>query len=632
MNGRLFAAAIILTLLGCISSETDKIERFHIQRVIDTGIQVTHWDLTGNTQNLGLKARVKPGLDQEIVLAGADDIWRRAIVISGGRSRDISLDVPEQGKLQFWVLATTSNEKGSDASQMVSVEVIGGKETYIHSFQVSVSCSGDNEWEKIEIPLNTAPGELVCRIKMIDNNSIFSTEDVYILLGSPIFIPDNPIVRPIVILLVIDSLRAGDTGVYGSEAADTPFLDNFSRNCVTYTQALSSSSWTMPAIKNLMSGQYSNRFAREGENLYNIRDPFPVIQEVFSQGNWYTAAVSANHLITVEKGYERGFDVFDSGPSRLWRHGSSTDAYIRVRELLEDNQDKPLFLFIHLMDPHDPYSPVDPFAQICDAPPDSAVREILHSRESGHLNFETPDEQSALTRTEKEYLHDYYRGEIRQTDTVICLLFRLLAELDLLQQSIVIITADHGEEFGEHGYYQHGKTLFEESVRVPLLIKDGAMETAGVLKDGWVSTIDIPVTMSGMAGLLFPVKSEGINIYPPDNVNLEDRMIFTLLHHRTKKQSARSLWRSAYQGSQKIMWTNQMGYRLVNLKTHPREDFGYTVPDYVSVLSNNKFTGWRGMTGLLKDFMDAEFEFQDEKEKHTDHELKQKLRQLGYIK
>jgi len=629
MKNRLFIILVAVLISGCSQSELDPTGQFKIQRVIDNSIQALLRDLSSWTIE---NDQEKMDSHQDIVLAGADDVWRRAKVVSTKHPQEISFKASCSGKLQFWACATSTNNKIIDGNLRVSVDVFDRKNNLQQTFQLSVINNNRSGWEKHEIPLEKCKGDLHCRFSLQNDNPAPS-EETNVLIGSPVFVSNKANTQPVVILMLIDSLRARDTGIYGSSMANTPFLDEFSRHSVIYQQALSSSSWTMPSVRNLMSGQYSNRFSREGENLYEIREPFPVIQEVFSKANWFTAAISANHLITVDKGYERGFDMFDSGPSKLWLHGSSREIYTRTKDLLEENLDKPLFLVLHIMDPHDPYTPYDPFNRFCDPPSDNSVRQILHSKASGHLNFEQSEDDSALTDIEREYLHDYYRGEIRQTDTLVYHIVSILTELNILENSMILLTADHGEEFGEQGYYQHGKTLFEDSVRVPLMIKDFTSESvAAQIKPGWVSTIDIPETLSQMADLTFPIITEGMNIYPPEDIDLKNRSVFTILHHRSHEKSARTLWRSAYSGSKKIMWMNQWGYRFTDVNLYPADNFCLISTDPVSVMKENKFAEWRSLFKSLNEFMEGELVLQDGDEAQVDKKLRQKLRQLGYVK
>jgi len=622
---RLIILLVIFFLLACSSSDLDNSGKSDIVRVFDNHLRFPRWNLADLSAE-DIQNR-KLDLDQNLVIAGADNVWRRAVVLSSEKVQEISLDTVSPGKLQFWVCSTKISNNKLDQNPLVSVKAFNHRDKLLQSFQLTIP-NGESRWEKHEIQLKKS-GRIKCCFALNNKDQKAATE-IKVLIGSPVFVPEESNNRPIVIVLVVDSLRARDTGMYGSANANTPFLDEFSRHSIIYSQALSSSSWTMPSVRNLMSGQYSNRFAREGENLYEIREPFPLIQEIFSEGNWYTAAISANNLINVDKGYERGFDVFDSGPSKLWRHGSSREIYRSIKEILTESGDMPLFMYLHIMDPHDPYTPLEPFVRICDPPPDDSVRQILHSKEAGHLNFSK--NRLALKDIEREYLHDYYCGEIRQMDTLVHLIFKLLEDMQLLQNSMILFTADHGEEFGEHGYYQHGKTLYEDSVRVPFVIKDFTDKvTVGQIKPGWVSTVDIPETLSKMAGLHFSLKTEGMNIYPPANINLADRTIYTILHHRDKEQNAHTIWRAAYSGTRKIMWMNKIGYRCTDLSKYPADNFDLVSPDYDTVFTNSRFSAWRPVSQSLNEFIEGELVLKDHENKEVDKGLRQKLMQLGYV-
>jgi len=586
-------------------------------------------DMAGTLHRAISVSRQLPAAGTEtdsLVLAEVDHVFRRSLVVTSKQRSLFEIDAEGKGSLQFWLAATTG--LSPTMSLTVSMSLNDGSRDIKTEWMFPAGNHDLSRWKKIELPLKKLTGTISGSVIVVAEGDQTTRDNIRVFMGSPVFVPTHQKQNPDVILIVLDSLRARDLGSYGSHKANSPFLDRFSSRTMTYSNALSTSSWTMPAVKNLFSGQYSNRFTREGENLYEIRDPFPVIQEIFAEAGWFTGAISANHLITSEKGYERGFDVFDSGPSELWQYGSSQQFYHRAIELIDQNKDKPFFLYWHIMDPHDPYTPVMPFEKLCESPDKQQVREFLHPRESGHLNFEKPEDRKKLTDLEKEFLHANYRGEIRQVDSLLYMLFQHLSETDLLEDTIVLITADHGEEFGEHGFYQHGKTLFEDSVRVPFFLKAGTDTLPGLISD-WVSTLDIPDTLTTLSGIDFPDCSQGLSIYP--QVPESQRTLYTLLHRRTTDRRGRAVWRSAYRGSEKVMWMNQIGWTCSDLDRYPDENHGFVEPDLQRLLNNPRLSQWHSLASDLNESISQEESYQSDTPQN-DKKLTQKLRQLGYIK
>lgn len=629
------ACFILLFLCGCTFAPEKPDAPIQVQHLIDPDNHHPIWTFragqpsASSRRKTPMKKRLRAdtGDGNSIVRVNCGGIWRRAFVLAEDKSISVKYGQHNNGTLRFWTTWSPSIDSAVKASPQLTIRIATGETHTEHRVTLAAN---RNRWHKIDLPLNAVetPGTVTFCAHSGDARSDF--DDTAVLVGSPVIISGSQLTTPHVIWIVVDSLRARDVGIYGSPAATTPIMDAFSRDAVTFLRAQSTSSWTMPAVKNFMTGRYTNRFAREGEDLYLIKPRVPVIQSNFAHRGWMTAAVTANHLVNPDSGFDRGFGVFDEAPSHDWRHGSTESLYHRTSALLEEYRGMPLFLYVHVMDPHDPYTPVHPFHKMYDPPSDTMVRKVLHSRESGYLNQNYFKDNDPLTATEKAYLHRNYLGEIRQVDTFLHLLLRRLADLELLDSSIVIITADHGEEFGEHGYYQHSKSLYEEAVHVPLILTFPGLETPGALMTQWVTTLDIPETLSDIAGLVFPEDPESCSLHPSDGYIPEDRAVFSILHHRERRNSAHSLWRSVYRNGRKIMWINHEGYCCTNLNRFPNESYYTNAVNYRDFSKDDSLKSWKSLAAELKRFMDSETVFSDA-EPDDYGMLQQKLIQLGYM-
>lgn len=556
------------------------------------------------------------------VLAEYNHCWRRSAVVAPGHPAEFDLGVEFPGKLQFWAAARRDAAQRTGEDMVLKLEIITGAGTMTRDYLI-----GDQaDWVRMEAPATTRQGSVRYRFSL-EGDDPLSADNFCILVGSPAYLETSTSIRPNVILVIVDALRDRDVGLYGSDRADTPFLDSFSRRGITFADAISTTSWTLPSMKNMMSGQYTNAFVPEGENLYSTAGSGQLIQEAFSANGWFTAAIVANRLIDIDKGFDRGFVFFDASASTKWDNGSSEAIYHRISDYLKGSRDKPFFLYAHIMDPHDPYVPIEPFSRICDAPDDSLVRESLRSRETGHLNYETGGAGN-LTATEKEYLHDNYRGEIRQIDSLLYAIYRCLDDYKMADNTILLVTSDHGEEFGEHGYYQHSKTLYQESLRIPMVLGWPGMPGRGSLQDLPVSTIDIPATLSSLAGLGVPAGTAGIPVWPPDAKRLRERTLFAVLQHKLIDRESRKCWRAAYRQSRKLLWNTHSGWTCFDLDRDPDENRYLTAPDYESLKRRDDCADWYGLADELKQFMDAETARTVDAE---DPGLDIKLRQLGYI-
>lgn len=613
-------------LSGCQKPQTEPISSGHLSRAISNDLQLSQVTLKPGQQNQDESP--KANQVDTYALVGINEEWRRALPVRLNENTSFTIDVDAPGIIRLW-LGTDPGNTPLSSSVPFLFQLNDGNKT--SEKKIVKSCKTlSMDWQCVNIPVDLNGIVTVeCAIDSTSAPEIDLGSCFY--MGSPVFIPSKQITpKPDVYLIVLDSLRDRDTGMYGNSHVHTPTLDHLTRHAIQYVNAITSSSWTMPAVKNFMSGQYSNRFTSEGENLYRIRAPFPLIQGVLAESGWFTSAISANHLITVDKGYDRGFDVFDALPSEKWKHGSSELFLKRALKSLDETPDVPTFHYWHIMDPHDPYTPLEPFARECDPPGDSLVRASLHARESGHLNYESADGDGRLTDVEKEYLHDYYTGEIRQVDTLLTILFRRLKEINRYDSSLIIVTSDHGEEFGEHGYYQHGKTLFEEAVRIPLLMKlpyAKSVESVN-LQVPWVSSVDLPQTICHILGETFPACAEGNILFPTPT---EERTVYSMLHRRVKNRQGRVVWRAAFRDTRKLIWTNRHGWTGYNLERFPDEMHQVNVTDYSETQTSPLFESWKLLATDLQGFMNSE-EIDSQDSSQNDKKLTQKLRQLGYIR
>jgi len=309
-----------------------------------------------------------------------------------------------------------------------------------------------------------------------------------------------------VILLSIDALRADHVGYHGYERDTTPFLDEFSERSLRFLNASVTSSHTRESIPSLLTGRYPDTFAEAGFRLTE-----PSIAARLSEAGYRTAGFHSNPYASRAYDFGSGFDKFDDdltfGQHKLVAlaqralnkfvfnkgeyHARAADINDKSLAWLDSLEDEPFFLWNHYMDVHGPYNPPDSYNNFTD--------KTVTSTEAQDLYQKCAKRPSELTNEEKQLLVDLYDGEIRYLDAQLQNFVTELQHRDLLERSLVIITADHGEAFGEHGYYAHPRYLHDELIRVPLTISlpgEGA-ETISTM----VSTVDLVPTILDWAGL-----------------------------------------------------------------------------------------------------------------------------------
>ncbi len=298
---------------------------------------------------------------------------------------------------------------------------------------------------------------------------------------------------PHIFIYLIDTLRADMLGPYGGQPTLTPRMNAFSREAVTYGQARAASTWTLPSVVSLLTGLYPDRHgATEGLLEYNP-DRLRSLQQLLGERGYRTVGISHSFIISPIYAVDAGFDTF------YYRDYLNSSA-LRSQEargllaswLSEQTDDTPCFAYLHTVDPHAPYSP-PPGLREAAGPPrlppqEEGLPEILMAR------------GMAADPAAVAHLRALHEGEVRSTDREFGRFIDLLKWLGLYDQSWVILVGDHGEEFAEHEGFAHGTTLFEEVLRVPLIVRYPGGRWAGARIDRAVSLVDVaPTLLAGLA-------------------------------------------------------------------------------------------------------------------------------------
>jgi arylsulfatase A-like enzyme/uncharacterized membrane protein YbhN (UPF0104 family) len=328
------------------------------------------------------------------------------------------------------------------------------------------------------------------------------------------------------LFIVVDTLRADHLPVYGYSAGKTPALDAFASDAVRFESAFANASWTRPSFASILSGRYvaSHRTMAKSDAL---PDEIVTLPEALRAGGYSTLGVVTNYNIAPFFNFQQGFDAYrylepnfvlganDSAAKLLFVQflrqrietmrarrgrvavGSAYQDAAAVNRALFDALNMrpvaPFFLFAAYMDPHDPYYP-HPYDG-------TAYSRAAHP---------TPE------RAEAPLLRHLYDGEISFWDQHFGALLADLKRRGLYDQLTIIVTADHGEEFQEHGGFWHGTTLYDEAVRVPLLIKLPGNQLHGRVVHHFVQSIDLMPSVLKFAGLPLPPGVQGNDVFAGD--------------------------------------------------------------------------------------------------------------------
>jgi arylsulfatase A-like enzyme len=300
--------------------------------------------------------------------------------------------------------------------------------------------------------------------------------------------PPRP--RPNILFITIDTLRADHLGTYGYKRPTSPRLDQFAQSAVVFEQAHSSASWTLPSLTSLMTSLYSSTHGCW--KIDSRLDPsFHTLAELLRNNDYDTAMVASHTFLSGRYGLQKGFTHVDSRILQVDAIASITSPEISakgvewLREKAAVRDGIPWLLWLHYFDPHDAYLP--------------------------HPGF---SEKFGM----KEEI-DLYDGEIAFTDHYVGQVLDELARLKLADDTIVVVVADHGEEFLDHGNMRHGNTLYEEVVRVPLMIRAPGFHPWRV--EPVVSGVDVMPTLLELAGVAVDYPIEGKSLVPLARGELE---------------------------------------------------------------------------------------------------------------
>jgi arylsulfatase len=312
------------------------------------------------------------------------------------------------------------------------------------------------------------------------------------------------------LLITVDTLRADRLGAYGSTLGLTPVLDNLARQAEVFSAAYAPAPFTLPSICALLTGRFPEELGIT-RNTAALGPDVPTLATRLRERGWRTGAVVSNFALCPAAGLDRGFEEYDctlpelepNRPIPARNAADTTQAALRVLDTLAAGGG-PIFLWVHFMDPHGPYSPPgdlrDRYLEAERRAPD-ARRHLPVSADDRGLGA-IPRYQYEEGQTDAAYYRAGYDGEVRHTDAEVGRLLDGLTRGGLGRDTAIVFTADHGEGLGEDDYwFAHGEYLSEPLVRIPLLVAVPGRRPR--TRDDLVSLVDVaPTVMALFAGPL----------------------------------------------------------------------------------------------------------------------------------
>ena len=290
-----------------------------------------------------------------------------------------------------------------------------------------------------------------------------------------------------VVVVSIDTLRRDHVSVYGYGKRTTPTLESLAQEGIVFEDAVSTAPWTLPAHASLLTSLYPS--AHGAVDLRRaVPEDVPSLPRLLQERGFFTQALVTHLYLSKQYGFGNGFDA------HWYRYDARAEPVTdRAISFLRERGDRDFFLFLHYYDPHWHYDPPPPFDRTFD--PD------YEGQASGvwwELKEETED---SIDPRDLRHILALYDGEILYTDRQLGRLFGAMRKMGLFDKSLVVVTSDHGEEFLEHGGWEHQKTLYEEVLRIPLLMKLPGAEAAGRRVFEQVSLVDVAPTILDELGL-----------------------------------------------------------------------------------------------------------------------------------
>jgi arylsulfatase A-like enzyme len=338
-------------------------------------------------------------------------------------------------------------------------------------------------------------------------------------------------------------------------------MDQLAREGILFERAYAPSSWTLPSVASLFLGQRASEH-QVLQFMLKLPTRSPTLAEVLAGNGYVTAAFVANTAIVRAMGYERGFSEFALLESpelatSILAYLEASEVNARVFAWLDGraSADRPVFLYLHYMDPHPPYRSHAGFtmprqAGVTLSDDDLAMRSVMGSRVEDAAQRRT---FWGVSSQELRRIGDLYDGGVSYVDHQLGLLLAGLEARGVLEDAVVVLTSDHGEELGEHGLFGHGMTLFEPEIRVPLILKLRGgpraarvvrpVETAGIAAT-LLRELDIPVP-PGFTTPHLPLPDRAD--HPPEAVVSEMepiRKVAVGLHRRVRLEGTRKAFKA----------------------------------------------------------------------------------------
>jgi len=428
-----------------------------------------------------------------------------------------------------------------------------------------------------------------------------------------------------ILLITIDALRADHLGCYGYKRNTSPNIDKLARESVLFSWAVSQGAFTAPSIPSIMTAKYpiSHGVMTWGDS---VNSSLVTLAEILKKNGFTTVSISANDFFSSIMGLDRGFDGLSRGVNLP--AGEITRRAVRW---MKNNRSGNFFLWLHYFEPHQPYRPPlrfkNEFTANIDKGKQARLVKILDRERTNH---EAYGDIGGITkfgmvdgRRELDFYIGLYDAEIKYADEQIGVLLDELKKMGLEENTLIILSADHGEGLGEHNlYFTHGDFLYDELLHVPLIIKFRKLFPRHKVIGSQVRLIDIMPTILDIAGIRPPARIDGVSLLPFISAKSRFPQLYAFSEFDVKRSIRTPEWKLIY---------NQPPYHenceLYNLKDDPKE--------LVNLMKGNLTAAEKAQFRFLKQKLDSylkrEAAVSVKSIRIINERIRNKLKSLGYL-
>lgn len=392
-----------------------------------------------------------------------DDVGLRVLPASPPSKIVLKTDIPRGGILNVAAGIPDDRQQKGAVEFVISVMENGKSQTVLSRVVDPISKPEDRFFVNLQADLSKFAGkdrELVLETRAFEKDG-----DLFrAYWGAPAIMVDPKFSvkkNPLVIVYLVDTLRADHTTPYGYDRKTTPELGKFATDAVVFEHAISHASWTKPSVASLMTSRLPSR-----HRAVQLRDPLDsgqvTLAEMLDSKGFATGAVIANSVIyAADSNFQQGFDVFEGLHGDDGRRSKMVDTRMvvdRALNFIDTRRGLATFLYVHTMDPHVPYSPPAPFDTMFMPNPAPG-----HPGTDPRSDFHEPQDRDRLIAQ--------YDGDIAYGDQQFGRFIDGLKKRGAYDDALIFFLGDHGEEFQDHGGWLHGRSVFDELIHVPLVVK-----------------------------------------------------------------------------------------------------------------------------------------------------------------